>query len=636
MADSLDLFTGILLTVIGLVLVYGSIVYRLIDLILIIGILITLFGLYKLLSAFVLRILNSNRLRKRKKLNQKSNDAFSRVKESAKEVEDIVNAKLDGNSKSKSPSKSVLQSHNDYDDGFEEPTATLDDFLSKSKPKENVPKLETPIDESKQVLKTKPVKEEKPKFKLPSIRKSSKPKKRSFGYFKEGQKESNPDTVYFTPNYEKPMKVTRRPRRKSKETINLSNAPKRSDEISKALASVGDAETIYDNEVSDESYSLMPKTIDDEIIMPINEIDLDEMIEEPLYNLSQSENTLYNNVIYDESSSEDVITPIYADAEYREEHGITDDVLNQEYGEIYGYSAEEEIVDEVEDDLDYITPVAEVGVEKLPRPTSIASTNPIATKKDSSADLSRPHRKSEVLGAPRPKAKAIGDVPESVADIESEIPIGDIGTEIPRPAPKAKVSSLEDSAIPSGDLDDEAFELPPVSEIADTKEGTIQIDPNNPESLPIPKLLNSYVICEKGILTSQEAFEEVASHSKEEILLEAPTVRDMGERFLSNLSKIKSRVIVQEFDLDDISYVLLLSSLIKKGVEIKTLPSVDSFNLIGDTSHALLISNSIDEDDFEYGAVYDDRESVENIKELFESSWNLASDLDIGSLVENN
>ena len=43
----------------------------------------------------------------------------------------------------------------------------------------------------------------------------------------------------------------------------------------------------------------------------------------------------------------------------------------------------------------------------------------------------------------------------------------------------------------------------------------------------------------------------------------------------------------------------------------------------------------IDEDDFEYGAVYDDRESVENIKELFESSWNLANDLDISSIVEN-
>ena len=98
MADSLDLFTGILLTVIGLVLVYGSIVYRLIDLILIIGVLITIFGLYKLLRAFASRILDSNRSRKRKKLSNKSgNDTFSRVKEGAKEVEDLVNSKLDGN-----------------------------------------------------------------------------------------------------------------------------------------------------------------------------------------------------------------------------------------------------------------------------------------------------------------------------------------------------------------------------------------------------------------------------------------------------------------------------------------------------------------------------------------------------------
>ena len=132
----------------------------------------------------------------------------------------------------------------------------------------------------------------------------------------------------------------------------------------------------------------------------------------------------------------------------------------------------------------------------------------------------------------------------------------------------------------------------------------------------------------------QEAFEEVASHSKEEILLEAPTIKDMGDRFLSSLSKIKSRVIIEEFDLEDISYVLLLSSLIKKGVEIKTLASVDSFNLIGDTSHALLISNSLDQEDFEYGAVYDDEDSVKNIKVLFESSWNLANDLDLNALVE--
>jgi hypothetical protein len=240
----------------------------------------------------------------------------------------------------------------------------------------------------------------------------------------------------------------------------------------------------------------------------------------------------------------------------------------------------------------------------LPRPTSIASTNPIASKKDASANLSRPHKKSSMTAAPKPKAKV---------------------EEIPRPVPKVQASNVQEEIAPI-----------PVSEIAGTPDDTITIDPNNPESIPIPKLLNSYVICEKGILTSQEAFEEVASHSKEEILLEAPTIKDMGDRFLSSLSKIKSRVIIEEFDLEDISYVLLLSSLIKKGVEIKTLASVESFNLIGDTSHALLISNSIDEDDFEYGAVYDDVESVENIKVLFESSWKLANDLDIGALVENN
>ena len=595
MADSLDIFTGILLTVIGLVLVYGSIVYRLIDLILIIGVLITIFGLYKLLQAFVLRVLDSRRLRnsRRNRLNQKSkNDTLSRVIEGAKDVEDLVNSKLDGSSKSNSKSSSA--------------SMTLDEYLNNSQQTEAKTRFSEPADQSKQVLKTKPVNEEKPKFKLPSIRKSNKPKQRSYGYL-EDQEESNPDTVYFTPNYEKPMKVTRRPKRKSKETINLANAPKRSNEISKALASVGDAETVYDNEVSDESYSLMPKTIDEEIIMPIDEIDLEPQ-DGPVYNLSQSENTLYNNVIYDETSEDDFITPIYADDGYREEHGI-----------VYGDYEEDTIEDLTADanggvdDLGYITPDLAIDVENLPRPTSIASTNPIASKKDVNVNLSRPHKKSNI-SAPKPKAK-VEEIPKPSTK----------AYEIPRPVPKVQTPNVA-----------EEIAVAPVSGISGGQEDTITIDPNNPESIPIPKLLNSYVICEKGILTSQEAFEEVASHSKEEILLEAPTIKDMGDRFLSSLSKIKSRVIIEEFDLEDISYVLLLSSLIKKGVEIKTLASVDSFNLIGDTSHALLISNSLDQEDFEYGAVYDDEDSVKNIKVLFESSWNLANDLDINALVEKN
>ena len=624
MADSIDIFTGILLTVIGLVLVYGSIVYRLIDLIFILGILITLFGLYKLLSSFVFRLLSSRRgPRSRNRLNQNNNSAYSRVVESAKEVENIINSKTDDGSNS----KSILGRRNTP----KESSMTLDEYLSKTSSEPKV-KFDTPIDESKQVLKSKPKTEdkEKSKFKLPSIKKSNKPKKRSYGYLKENQEESSPDTVYFTPNYEKPMKVSRRPKKKSKETINLANAPKRSDEISKALASVGEAETIYDNEVSDDSYSLIPKTIDEEIILPIDEIDLDETAEEePIYTLSQSENTLYNNVIYDDSEDDGVITPIYADEVYREEHGISDEDINQDYEENSQYLGDlessdtisQEGSDSVGDDIGYITPEAAIDVGSLPRPTSIASTNPIASKKDTISNLSRPHKKSEPLKVPKPKSKVQDEIPKPSVKVEPAIP---------RPA-----SKLGDG-ISVNDLPAETEGVPAVSEIVDTPEETIKIDPNNPESIPIPKLLNSYVICEKGILTSQEAFEEVASHSKEEILLEAPTIKDMGDRFLSNLSKIKSRVIIEEFDLEDLSYVLLLSSLIRKGVEIKTLPSVDSFNLIGDTSHALIISNSIDEDDFEYGAVYDDEESVENIKKLFESSWELANDLNINAIVDND
>ena len=621
MADSLDIVTGILLTVIGLVLVYGSIAYRLIDLILILGVLITIFGLIKLLPAFLMRLFDSESLQnsgllggsksKKSRLNKKqkkskSSDAYSRVKESAKEVEGLLNSPS-----KKEKSKSVLQTHDEYyDDGDVESGTTLDEFLSKSKPKEAKPKIETPVDESKQVLKTKPVKEEKPKFKLPSIRKSNAPKKRSYGYWEEGESESSPDTVYFTPNYEKPMKVTRRPRRKSKDTINLSNTPKRSKEISKALASVGEVETIYDSEVSDESYSLIPKTIDEEVILPITEIDLDPQ-DEIVYNLSQSENTLYNNVIYDEAGSDEPITPIYADSEYLEEHGI-EEIEYEDYDDGEDYE---------EGEIEAISPIP----EESQRPTSIASTNPIASKKDSATNLSRPHKRAEVLPSPKPRQEAIS--PEHKAAIPSPRPKAAIPRPkakdesiIPRPSPKAKDSDLSSEA--------------PLSDLIDSPEESITIDPNDPESLPIPKLLNSYVICDKGILTSQEAFEEVANHSKEEILLEAPTIKDMGERFLSSISKIKSRVIIQEFDIEDISYVLLLGSLIKKGVEIRTLPSVNSFNLIGDTSHALLISSSLDEADFEYGAVYTDEDSINSIKELFESSWKIANKLD-STIFEN-
>ena len=67
--------------------------------------------------------------------------------------------------------------------------------------------------------------------------------------------------------------------------------------------------------------------------------------------------------------------------------------------------------------------------------------------------------------------------------------------EIPRPVPKVQTPNVA-----------EELAVAPVSGISGGHEDTITIDPNNPESIPIPKLLNSYVICEKGIYSLGNTF----------------------------------------------------------------------------------------------------------------------------------
>ena len=166
--------------------------------------------------------------------------------------------------------------------------------------------------------------------------------------------------------------------------------------------------------------------------------------------------------------------------------------------------------------------------------------------------------------------------------------------------------------------------IAPAPEVAEPRE--IRIDVNNPESLPIPKLLKSYVISDQGLVTSQEAFDQLAVNVNKEIMLEIPSLNDLSDRFLSHVPTIYSRVIIDEFDLSDMSYMFLISSLIKQGVHIKTVPKVHTVNLITDDSHAMIISES--RDDFEYGAIYDDRSSISNIRADFEKTWSLASNLD--------
>ncbi len=177
---------------------------------------------------------------------------------------------------------------------------------------------------------------------------------------------------------------------------------------------------------------------------------------------------------------------------------------------------------------------------------------------------------------------------------------------------------------------------PPVEEIvvehqkpADQELGEprdIKIDLNDPESLPVPKGLQSYVIHDEGLITSQDAFDELAVNVSKEIMLEIPSLNDLSDRFLSHVPTIYSRVIIDEFDVSDMSYMFLISSLLKQGVHIRTVPKVHTVNLITDDSYAMIISDG--PDGFEYGAIYDDRNSISDIRSDFEKTWNIASSLD--------
>ncbi|WP_407412851.1 hypothetical protein [Methanobrevibacter sp.] len=179
---------------------------------------------------------------------------------------------------------------------------------------------------------------------------------------------------------------------------------------------------------------------------------------------------------------------------------------------------------------------------------------------------------------------------------------------------------------------EETVEVKP--EIQDlTPPRDIKIDLNDPESLPIPKSLNSFVIYNGGLVTSKEAFDELAVNVNKEIMLEIPSLNDLSDRFLSHVPTIYSRVIIDEFDVSDMSYMFLISSLLRQGVHIRTVPKVHTVNLITDDSHAMIISEG--QNDLEYGAIYDDRSSISDIRSNFEKTWSIASNLDENILMNS-
>ncbi|MBQ7928604.1 MAG: hypothetical protein IJ287_07700 [Methanobrevibacter sp.] len=222
-------------------------------------------------------------------------------------------------------------------------------------------------------------------------------------------------------------------------------------------------------------------------------------------------------------------------------------------------------------------------------------------------------RYAKPLKVTRAPKKRTGDY--FVEDVPQFVPENDKSDEIIRVL-------KEDPIVPEHNFEEP--QAPVVAEVQEPRD--IKIDINNPESLPVPKLLKSYVISDNGVVTSQEAFDQLAVNVNKEIMLEVPSLNDLSDRFLSHVPTIYSRVIINEFDVSDMSYMFLVSSLLKQGVHIKTVPKVHTVNLITDDSHAMIISEG--QNDFEYGAIYEDRNSISNIRANFEKTWDIASNLD--------
>lgn len=558
----MKLFVGALLTGLGLVIIYESVAFRLIDVILFLGVLLTIIGVILLLSAFL----------EKKYGYQLSNEISNFVEDKSKYIDgrnhnfksNIKESVLDSNGINSSYHETpVLRPYGTKNEksgaSFFGPTRQSEPRRSRyRKPAKKIQKQS-----SRRILKTRPsfnksIKEEsinENKLKTPSKRYVDPNNKHNVLIVREDYDENKTvpslRDLNFTPNYEKPMRITRRPRRKSPDKIDLNNIPKRVHENTNLIEDNTNFLGIDESSLLEVPPKKGFKEVAEDVIVPIHNLEDD-----------------------------DVIIPIYNDTNYNVTYAGYDYESDRvEYG--YTNSIQEPVhVVEVYDSFD------EIVVE---------------------------HTSEVEDDTPYDKEFVIDDIEEEVEE-EKYVPSDFVK------AVKSRQTTLNTEPV----VPLVATETPNIP--LTTKDSPIQIDPNNPESLPIPKLLNSYVICEKGILTSKDAFEEVATHAKSEILLEAPDIRDMGEVFLSALSKVNSRIIIQDFDVDDLSYVLLISSLLKSGVQIRTAPVIEAFNLIGDLSYALIISND-DEEEMEYGAVFDDEESVKAIKELFETSWNLAKTL---------
>ncbi|MDR2623664.1 MAG: hypothetical protein LBC39_03695 [Methanobrevibacter sp.] len=141
------------------------------------------------------------------------------------------------------------------------------------------------------------------------------------------------------------------------------------------------------------------------------------------------------------------------------------------------------------------------------------------------------------------------------------------------------------------------------------------------------ELNETHVLCGDKCLRFNEALEKLSKEVKKEIAIEIPSLKSLSNKFLFTLDYLSARIVVEKFDVKDISYSFIVSSLLKnKNISIKTVDTVDSINVIVDDDYALVLSEPLNSG-LGIGAIFNEKREIDSVKDGFDLLWKISEEL---------
>ncbi|GAA5819521.1 MAG: conserved hypothetical protein [Methanobrevibacter sp. CfCl-M3] len=150
---------------------------------------------------------------------------------------------------------------------------------------------------------------------------------------------------------------------------------------------------------------------------------------------------------------------------------------------------------------------------------------------------------------------------------------------------------------------------------------------SNKEKNFITELNEIEILCgSKSLKFNEILLEKLSKEVKKEIAIEIPNLKMLSDKILIALKYLNAKIIIEKFDVKDMSYSFIVSSLLEnKNITIRTADFVDSINVIIDNDYALLVSKPFNS--IAIGAVFTDEKEVSSVKDTFDLLWKISENL---------